>query len=425
MDLTYYDIYAYELAMSPNQDYRSGLQAIVNAQWDNTTTRYVIEREIEIGSCKYEPIQAYINHVINESTTGRKNGDDFRKLIFKKVSQGGFHNDEVDNVRGEMYRFNDNYWVTTFTDSYNGESLSVIVRRCNNFAKYIDKVTGDIISIPCILDYTATSAAPKYTEDIVTPDNHVTLIVQGNEKTIPWKQNQRFIFNGRPFKVTGFNDYMQNEYVDQNTTILYFDLYLDEIQPTDDIENNIANRFEYNYTMNILQDNFSVVTGSTGNLKAEVKLNGEVVNRPLFWRCKPRNAATIDNEGNYTILAETGTEIEFSVVMSKYKTVQATVMCQVVESLPSVRNLVIEPVIESIPQAQTRIFEVSVYIDNVKQDVNVDYVVSGPSTSNYRLVRENNIFTLTNIRMSTIPLRIIFSYENISEQIEIKLKSAF
>lgn len=45
MALKYYLNYIDNLAMSPNTEYRSGMQALVDAQWDNTTTKYTIQEE--------------------------------------------------------------------------------------------------------------------------------------------------------------------------------------------------------------------------------------------------------------------------------------------------------------------------------------------------------------------------------------------
>lgn len=430
MSLTYYNVYLENLAMSPDAEYRSGLQALVDAQWENTTTRYTIQEEVGIGSLVYQDIEVYINHVVNESTTGRKNGDDFRQIIFKEIVQSG--EKSTRNQRGQLYRFDNNYWLTTFTDNYNGDSVSIVVRRCNNMAKFIDKETGDIISVPCVLDYTVTSAAPKYTEDIVTPDNYVVIIVQGNERTLPWKQNQRFLFNGRPFKITGFNNYMQNEYITESTTILYFDAYLDEIQPTDDLVNGVANRFEYNYVVNILQDNFSAIKGDTGTLTAEVKLNNEVVERPILWSCNPPIAATIDENGNYTILAEPGISVEFKAATSQYATVQDTITCSVVESLPDNKTLVVEGLSESVSQGQSLTFGVYIYNNGVKEDT-ISSVITYqllnplPSSQCFTFTRLNfNEFKITNKQMSQTPLKIMFKSEGIpSVEISVKLKSAF
>lgn len=68
MALKYYVDYIDNLAMSPDDEYRSSMQALVDAQWGNTTTRYTIQEETNIGTSVYEDIEVYINHVINESS---------------------------------------------------------------------------------------------------------------------------------------------------------------------------------------------------------------------------------------------------------------------------------------------------------------------------------------------------------------------
>ena len=122
MSLMYYDIYMDELAMSPNDDYRSDMQAFINAQWDNATTMFSVNEETEVGTFTFNPIEVHINHVINESTTGRKNGNDFRKLIFQELTHR--------SVRGRIYQFDNNYWITTYTDDY--DSISELLKTTKN-----------------------------------------------------------------------------------------------------------------------------------------------------------------------------------------------------------------------------------------------------------------------------------------------------
>ena len=56
MALKYYVDYIDNLAMSPDDEYRSSMQALVDAQWGNTTTRYTIQEETNIGTSVYEDI---------------------------------------------------------------------------------------------------------------------------------------------------------------------------------------------------------------------------------------------------------------------------------------------------------------------------------------------------------------------------------
>ena len=44
---------------------------------------------------------------------------------------------------------------------------------------------------------------------------------------------------------------MQDNYVDRNTPLLYFDCYWDALQPDDNLEENIANDTRSKYTIQI------------------------------------------------------------------------------------------------------------------------------------------------------------------------------
>lgn len=423
MALSYYGAYINGLAMTPNGKYRNDMQALVNSQWDNTTVRFDVSEETGIGTFEFSPIEVYINHVVEETSTGRKNGDDFRKLIFKDIIQ---ENEPTDrNVRGLLYQFDSNYWITTFTDDYDGVAEAVVVRRCNNIAKYVDENTGDILEIPCVLDYTPTSPSPKYAEDIVTPDNRLVMIVQGNKETIKWKQNKRFIFNGRPFKITGYNNYMQNSYVSQDTTILYIDLYLDEIQPSDDIENNVANRYEHTFSIMIQNDENEVLQDSSGKLQAVVMRDSEQLTIPLNWWVVPSDFATIDENGNYQILADEGSEIEFHVATSSYKTVQDEIVCTVVNSLSDTKQIELLPVFSQVRQGNTQEFEVNLVVNGEKQSDIVTVTASGVGEKYYDFYQNGNKFTLTCKKPTSIPLVLTFEVGDLTLQKEIKLISAF
>lgn len=423
MALTYYGAYLEGLAMTPNSKYRNDMQALVNSQWENTTVRYDVSEETGIGTFEFNPIEVYVNHVVEETSTGRKNGDDFRKLIFKDIIQENQPTDR--NARGLLYQFDNNYWITTFTDDYDSVSEAVVVRRCNNLAKYVDENTGDILSIPCILDYTPTSPSSKYMEDIVTPDNHVVMIVQGNKETQKWKQNKRFIFNGRPFKITGYNNYMQNSYIDNDTTILYIDLYLDEIQPSDDTENNVANRYEHTFSIMIQNGDFEAVQNGSGKLQAIVMRDNEQLDIPLNWWTVPSESATIDENGNYQILTDVGSEIEFHVSTGKYNTVQDEAICTVVETVTEKKEIVVSPVFTQVRQGNVQIFEPMLLINGIKQEVDIAVTASGVKQGYYNLSKSDNTYALTCIKPVSDTLVLTIETDDLTLQKEIKLVSAF
>ena len=137
-----------------------------------------------------------------------------------------------------------NYYIATYTDERHLLTKNVVVRRCNNWMKWRDKLTGEIRQYPCVLAYDDTSPQNQKVKDIITPNNGIVVIVQGNEYTADIYLNQRFIFNGRPFKIAGYNNYMQDYVGDTQPNIYYFDTYLDEISPYDDLVNGIADNLQ-------------------------------------------------------------------------------------------------------------------------------------------------------------------------------------
>ena len=233
LDLPHYTAMLKGQDATPYDYYKNLEQAMINAQWSNTTTLYTIQEQSAINTWTFNDLQVRLNHLVAESTMSRKNGDDFRAINFQ----------DLDHVimKGLYYKFSENYWLTTFTDEIHLLTKNIVVRRCNNFMKWKDLTTGTVYSYPCVLAYDDTSPENQKVKDIITPNNGIVVIVQGNADTLNIKLNQRFIFNGRPFKIAGYNNYMQDWMSDDVPNLLYFDTYLDEISPYDDLINGIAN----------------------------------------------------------------------------------------------------------------------------------------------------------------------------------------
>jgi len=235
MELTFYNQMRKVAVHTPYDYYKSQQQALINAYWDNTTTLTTVQEQVDINTWEFSDLEVRLNHVIEEGSTSLKNGDDFRELIFKSLDHSV--------MRGLYYKFSDNYWITTFTDEAKRVTKDVIVRRCNNKLKWRDKI-GIQHEYPCVIDYELSGGKPRNTTDIVTPTNEITVIVQSNIDTKSIEVNQRFIFNNRPYKIGGYNNYLQNDIDDSYTTLLYFDMYVDEVSPYDNLTTGIANEVE-------------------------------------------------------------------------------------------------------------------------------------------------------------------------------------
>jgi len=414
MALQFYENYLQNIYRNPNEVYTQTTQAFANSVWNNSTqTYYTILGQGNIGSGIYLPQEISVDMAI-DLTTGMKKSDDWKIFTFKDLST-------IPSL-GLMYKYSDNDWIAVDTRKIGTVIKSLEVRRCNNILKWIDKNTNVLHEIPCILEYDDTSPRPQVNKDIITPNNGIVMIVQGNQDTVNLKVNQRFIFNGRPFKITGYNNYMQNDYVTQDTPLLFFDTYLDEIQPTDDLVNNIANRYEYNYQITILENPIENVKGFSGQLNAQVTLNDNVVDVPVVWSSNENG--TIDSNGNYTLTGEVGTVATFDVAFGRTSNL---VNINIVDVIVDNYEIIVSPNITEIKQNRTVNINAELYKNGVKQTDVVNATLSGAdSLSCYTWTNLSvNNFALTNKMRSVAPLIITFTSGVITKSINIELNAMY
>lgn len=342
--MTYYQNFIQNLASSPFDRYGEMTNAFICSQWHDSNLLSTVNQETEIGSFIFEPIEVWKNSVSHFQNAIVKNDRDFKRLMFK-------HRNTIVH-RGRYYKFEEdgqnNYWLVYEGTSEEEQYTDVLVRRCNNMLKWIDKENGKLYEYPCVLEYDLVAPTPRVDKDIIVAYSGVTLVIQGNEITHKLKKNQRFIFNGQPFKFVAYNNWMQNGYITKDTTLLFIDLDLDIEKPTDDIENNIADYFEY-YPNGMPQED-SEISGS---------------------------------------------------------------------------NIIISPDFNSVNQYQSISFEANLYIDGEKQNDLIEVECHDAPINCYELERENNSFVLTNKKMSSIPLRLIFKHGDISKTSYISLKAMF
>ena len=226
-------------AISSSKDhYKDDAQALINDQWENTIAVEEIEEQDFLGNLDtftFHTTEAWLNTIVGLSTTGSKESFDFVQLIFRWLGHS--------RINGRYYKFHDNYWIE-YNDDRIGSAIShVSVRRCNNYLKIQDPLNnGAIYSIPCVVGYDMASPSARVTNDIITPNNHATIMVQENATTQRlFKTNTRFILSGRPFKLYGYqNATNQFPNAPNNGSLMELDLYLDELWDEDDLENGVA-----------------------------------------------------------------------------------------------------------------------------------------------------------------------------------------
>jgi len=275
---------------SPSEMFKDDLEAAINEHWGEQVNRYVIEEEIVKGEFKFQEIECNIAHVIDTATGQYKNGEDWRSISFKELD----HSVE----RGRFYKFNDNYWITTFTDEFNQITKDVVVRRCNNTLYYNDK------SIPCIIDYEASSSNPLTSETLLTPNSNITIIVQGNQDTLAFDLNQKFMIGNsvkkRPYKIINYVDYLQNGIEDTSVPLVYMTLQLVQKSSDDEIEE----KPKVESYIKIEPEITEILQGRTITLNASVWVDGVQVEQLITYvanGCPESNYELVEGDNEFTL----------------------------------------------------------------------------------------------------------------------------
>ena len=220
---------------APMQTYKDDLQAMIDYDFENASDIYTIQEELDRGSKVYTDAQVRIIHVIN-SETGTKLGDDWRGLIFSSIE----HQDGL----GYMYQFDDNYWLSISSDMYKFITASATVRRCNNtlnWYSYDSNNNKKLNKEPCVIDYKVSRDLFKYEETILLPEGVLNVITQSNDNTKNIQINDRFLFDGVPFKIQMKDGWQREKTMNSNSApLIYLSCTKDQISPLDDLENNIA-----------------------------------------------------------------------------------------------------------------------------------------------------------------------------------------
>lgn len=338
---------------TPNDFFRNLQQAAIDGLFDCTSARYTIQEQDNIGAPTYHNIDVWLDYVVGTTSSGVKNGWDFTQVMFQDINHPTY--------QGLYYIFDDNYHISYFYNKHDGLEKAVAVRRCNNTMKIIDPENGSVFSIPCVIDYDMTSPSQQVSSYIITPNNHASVMVQGNADTLRlFKLNTRYMFNGRPFKLLAYQNALDYSLTYQSPTLLYLDLYLDEIHNQDDIENGLAYNGDYNYSIQIDSNDMELINGSTGTLNATVLLNGEEVTRNIVWSSSDTKVVKIDSNGTYNVVGNIGMQATIQATLENNQDVSAQIVINVVDTESIQPNILMSPSFDKIRQYESIAFNIEV-----------------------------------------------------------------
>lgn len=417
------------IIQTPNDYFRDQQQAAIDQQWDCTSAKYTIKEQADFGSSVYKDIEVWIDYVVGLGSRGTTNGDDFRQLIFRDI------NYQV--KRGLYYQFDGNTWIVYFSDEYSSLSKDAGVRRCNNVMRIIDPENGSIFSIPCVVDYDMTSPSQQVSSYIITPNNHATIMVQGNADTLRlFKLNTRYILGGRPFKLLAYQNALIDKSIATTPTLLYLDLYLDELHANDDIANQLADNGDYQYAIEIDSVDMKLTNGAAGSLTASISLNGEEVNREIVWSSSDSNIVSIDSNGNYQVVGTNGQSCIITVMLQGNTNVTSSIQINVVESEVLQAKVILEPIFDNIRQYESIDFKVQasyggkIYNPNtISLSLSQNNIIA---SNEYLSIKDNQgTYQITGAQISPSPQILYVTVTNdspafnVQEQFQINVVSMF
>ena len=362
---------------SPNDYFRDLQQAAIDNLFDCTSAKYTVQEQDAIGASTYHDIDVWLDYIVGTTSSGVKNGNDFTQLMFRDIGH--------ETIQGLYYIFDNNYHISYFYNKYDGLEKALAVRRCNNAMRIVDPENGSVFSIPCVIDYDMTSPSQQVSSYIITPNNHATVMVQGNTDTLRlFKLNTRYMFNGRPFKLLAYQNAILYDLQNQTPTLLYLDLYLDELHDKDDIENNLAYNGDYDYTIQIDADDMELTNGSTGVLTTTVTLNGVEAERNVLWESSNPEVVTINIGGQYQVVGDSGTSATITAILDGNTNVASSIAIQVVDEQVVQPLVTINPTFNKIRQYESITFSVEAVYGSV---------VVMPETIQISLAQENQVLS--------------------------------
>lgn len=409
MGLKYYEQYATEQAQSPHEMYTELAQAFLDEEWENGAAKTpenggrILEQQ-GIGSEEYKCIEAWVKNTVGDVTSGTKDSRDFMKLFFRDIKHTC--------IRGQFYQFQKSYWIVNDYNHFDGIAQSTCIRRCNNWLRMIDPEDGGVFAIPCVVDYDMSSPSLQVSRYVITPNNHATVITQANTDTLRlFKTNTRFILDGRPFKITGFQNALQYDIEEQVPTIFYIDLYLDEIHAKDDLEKGIADNGDYVYTISIDQKDMELTTGSTGQLSATVFACGQIVDNNVIWLSNAPKIVSIDKQGKYTALGTNGQNALITAKIEGNESASDSITITIGARQDVEPVIKLSASVETVRQFEEIPFSVEVLYNNkVYSDFDTLDVSLADNADGYVSLSQNEkVFILTGLKLTKEPVAMTVS----------------
>ena len=410
--------YNKNIAQTP-KEYWDGLhQATLDTMWQDTTQIYTIKEQNALPfTDEYTEYEAWISTVSDDLINYSKVYSDFVRLFYRDLShkqnyKGQYYKMTLDGEHEETYICYDRMNLTTLTADFK-------VVRCNNVLTWLDEY-GKVITMPCYLGTDITSTNNLIGKDGIVPNARMIILVQANEFTKSIVKNQRFMFeHSTAFKVEEINNFMQEQGTDGQVTCVKIYINYSALLPSDNVDINICDYYDVDYTLEINQDDINQIKGFEGTLTATVKNLDEVVDDiELVWESSDNSVVIVDKNGNYKILGEVDDSAIITCYMKENPNIKATINIVVVPTVITNKVIIINPNDITILKEKQKVkFICKVY--NEGEELS-DIVTCTPSNVNvacYDLEVTSDGYSLSIKKKSTQPLILTFSADGCADYV--------
>lgn len=390
--MAYYDTYM-SLVQQPKTAWIDDMQELVNEMFDDSSTvEYDIEEEQTFGEFDFAPVEVRLTTIVDVKT-GQRNGDDYRKLIFKDRNHKP--------VLGTRYRFDDNIWIVFAVKGLRTATSSCYIRRCNQTLNFQDKY-GNIHYEPCYIDYKLNETQMDVEDQITIPKGRLNVVVQLNKWTYDIDIEKRYVIGEDIYK-TRYRAKYDRAKTYERYSVGALQLYIeyDVKGPNDNFDLMVADYKEYNFSISC-DTTIAGFADDTGTLTPTILLNKEPFTDTLIYSTNNAQVVTIDEDGNYTLLQEGEADITVSMKNNTnvFTTVHVTVGSEDTDAY-------VTPDVPTIKLNKTVTYEIKC---NQTLDISLE---TNASIDCYKFtVLGDNKFSVRNMKQTRYLLKVNYSSED-------------
>lgn len=233
--------------------------------------------------------------------------------------------EEPQSIGAIVKDYSNREWLVATSENLNPPSYNRYkVLQCNDSVETTNEY-GETITLPCLVLGTLKSTLKetfKLNNEIILPQENGSLMLVLSNISI--EIGRRMILGNRAWKVVGYDDLSA-------TGLLFLSLEQDKIdKQTDDMINKIADNEIDNYTIQLYNNYYRILVGSTVSINYVVYKNGKIVNAPVTLITTSNKISINGDDISGVALGATTVKIAVDAKPTVYKTINVDVVSSIV-----------------------------------------------------------------------------------------------